>query len=346
MKLINPAVLQPGDVVGIVAPSSGLAGVFPHRAERGEAMLREIGLQVKYGTYARQVRGYVSGTPEERASDIHAAFTDPEVKAILCTIGGNHANQVLKHLDFACIAANPKIFIGYSDITILHYAFAAKAHLQTFYGPALLPEFGEYPTMLPYTRDYFCKAVMQTDPVGSVAPSRQWTDEFLDWSSKEDQTRARHLKKNEGYEWWQEGRVEAAIFGGTIPTVNHLAGTEYWIDPHGMIFFIDIPEGNNPEEPFAVSELDAFLADLDNLGVFDCIAGLIIGRPYRYADNDVAALRDIIARYTQGKGYPILYNANIGHASPVITIPMGARVRLNSAKNEFAILEAGVRSGS
>ncbi len=342
MNLINPKKISVGDTIGIVAPSSGLAALFPHRVEQGKKILEKLGFKVKFAKNSLKREGYVSTSPQERADDIHEMFQDQNVKAIICTIGGNHANQVLKYLDFELIKTNPKIFIGYSDITVLHFAFAKKAKLRTFYGPCIISEFGEYPQILPYTLEYFQKAVMRPEPIGIITTSATWTDEFLDWFKKEDLKRSRQMYKHQGYEWWRKGTAEAEIFGGTIPTINHLLGSEYWIDLKGKILFIDLPEGDLPGTPFSQSWLDSFLADLDNVGVFANIKGLVIGRPYCYKETEIKILKKMINYYTISYHYPILYNVNIGHASPIITLPMGVRVRLKSEKNEFQILEKAI----
>ena len=341
MNLTNPPKLNKGDTIGIISPSAGLAPLFPHRIEKGKNMLKQLGFKVVFSKNALKQSGYVSASAQDRADDIHQMFRDKKIKAIICTIGGNHANQVLKYLDFGLIRHKPKIFVGYSDITVLHYAFAKLSKLRTFYGPCLMPEFGEYPQILSYTLEYFQKALMETKPIGKVDPSPKWTDEFLDWFGKKDQKRPRKMFKNSGYEWWQRGSSVGTIFGGTIPTINHLLGSRYWIDLRNKIFFIDIPEGD-PGKPFSPPLLDSFLADLYNIEVFKNIKGLIIGRPYCYKDEDIKILKNIIKYYTCDFNYPILYNANIGHASPIITVPMGVRVRLDSEKNEFRILENGV----
>jgi len=148
--------------------------------------------------------------------------------------------------------------------------------------------------------------------------------------------------KSDGYEWLVEGKASGEIIGGCVPSINHLAGTAYWIDPKGKIFFIDIPEGHEFEKGLSVDSLDSYLADLDNLKVFEKISGLIVGRPYNYTAQDEEDLKRVIKHYAGGYGYPILFNANIGHASPIITIPMGAGTNLDSSKNSFEIPEAGV----
>lgn len=341
-NLQNPAKLQKGDTVSIVAPSSGLAGLFPHRLEKGIGMLEEMGFRVLVSKHAREQHGWVSDSPQNRAQDLHKAFSNSKVKAVICSIGGNHANQILKYLDYNLIKENPKIFLGYSDITVLHYAIAAQAKLRTFYGPCVISEFGDHPEILPYTREYFDKALLSDRPVGDIVASKEWTDEFLDWFEKKDLERPRVMHASNGHEWWRKGVVEAPIWGGAVPSINHMAGTDYWVDPMGTIFFIDIPEGD-PGKPHSQSWLDSFFADLDNLGVFSSIKGLIIGRPYGYGESEHSVLKDIIQRYTEGYDYPILYNANIGHTAPIITVPLGSKAILDSSQDTFSIQESGVK---
>ncbi|HBO16810.1 MAG: hypothetical protein UR69_C0001G0225 [Candidatus Moranbacteria bacterium GW2011_GWE2_35_2-] len=341
MNLIIPKKLKKGDIIGIVSPSAGLGPIFPHRIEQAKKNLLKLGFNIKYAKNSLKNNGYVSASGKERADDIHEMFLDKEVKAIITTIGGDHSNQVLKYLNFDVIRDNPKIFIGYSDITVLHMAFAVKANLRTYYGPCIISEFGEYPEVLPYTLEYFEKGVMDNKVIGNVNQSNSWTWEFLDWFEKKDQTRARKLTPSKGYEWWKKGKAQGQIFGGCIPSMNHLTGTEYWVDFKNKIMFIDIPE-SSPGEKFPLADLDSFLADIDNIGVFKDIKGLIIGRPYFYNEDDNKELRKIIDYYTKKYNYPILFNANIGHVSPIMTLPLGAKVMLDSRNNIFEIKESGV----
>jgi muramoyltetrapeptide carboxypeptidase len=340
-NLLIPRHLEKGGTIGIVAPSSGLAGLFPHRTEQGVRMLEEMGFKVVVAPHARECEGWASSTPENRAADLNAMFASKDIDLILCTIGGNHANQIVKLIDFDLVKKNPKIFLGYSDITVLHYALASQAGLRTYYGPCLISEFAEFPKMLPYTRSWFEKVLMDDRPAEKIEAPQEWTNEFLDWFAKKDLERPRAMQPHQGYEWWRQGKAAAPIWGGAIPSINHMAGTKYWVDPAGTIFFIDIPEGG-PGQRMAQSDIDAYLADLDNLGVFTSIAGLVIGRPYQYGEEETKILKAMIERYTKGADYPILYNAAIGHTAPIITVPLGARALIDSAANTFAFEQKGV----
>lgn len=339
-ELVSPKQLQKGDLISIVSPSAGLGELFPHRIKDGIRALERMGFRVKVEKNALNRKGWVSGTVEERVGDLHSAFSDHEVKCVMASIGGDHSNQLLKHIDYGLIRKNPKIFIGYSDISVLHYALQSKSGLRTFYGPCLISELGEYPDVLDYTKDSFMKTLVDGSS-GEICASKEWTDDFLDWFNEENHTRKRILHPSSGYVWWREGRAEGRILGGCIPSINHTLGTEYWIDPQGTLFFIDVPEGG-PGEPIDMATLDSFFADLDNAKVFENIVGLIIGRPYRFSEELQVELKEIVLKYAGSYDYPILYNANIGHCAPSITLPFGVLAELDSSRNLFLVAESWV----
>lgn len=342
-NLKKPKRLVPGDTIGIIAPSAGNAHLFPHRIDNAIKCLENLGYKTKFAQHSLKNKDYISANTEERVSDIHEMFKDKTVSAIICTIGGDHSNQLLKLLDFDILRKNPKIFMGYSDISVLHYAFMKKANIQTFYGPCIMTQFGEYPDILDYTLEYFNKAVTSIQPIGEINSSKNWTSEILDWTTKKDLERPRKLEPSQGYQWLKKGKASGKIIGGCVPSINHLSGTEYWIDPLNCIFLVDIPEGHEFGKGLAISDLDSYFADLDNLGVFHKIKGLIVGRPYNYSEEEYTKLKEIILYYTEKYNYPILLDANIGHSDPMITIPLGVKVSLDSEKNFFSIDESGVQ---
>lgn len=335
MKLVVPNSLKKGDTIGFISPSSGPALLAIHRVERAKEAFEKMGYKVRIASHALSSRGYISASIEERVSDIHDLFNDDNVKAIMCTIGGNNSNHLLRYLDYSLIKKHPKIFIGYSDITVLHYALLSQTDLATYYGPCAMTQFGEFPRVLDYTLRFFQNEIVNEKyrvNAYDIPASDKWTDEFLDWFKKKDLTRARKLKKNEGYEWLREGVGHGPILGGAILSVNHLAGTKYWVDPKDSIFFLDIlQEGGLLNE----SAVDALLTDLFNMGVFDSLNGLIISRPTGYTEEGTLRLKEIIKGYTavSQKKYPILFNANIGHADPIITIRYGRKFLLDSSAN-------------
>lgn len=338
-NFVIPAKLRKGDTVGFISPSAGSAPFAIHRIEKAADTFKKMGYKVKFSQNALKNNGYISAPAKDRASDMHQMFKDTEVKMIIATIGGNHSNQLLKYLDFDLIAKNPKIFMGYSDIAVLHYAIQTQCNLATYYGPCAMTQFGEYPNILDYTLKYFNHEISDSEHKNSylISPSEYWTEEVLNWFEKEDMKRPRKLEKNSGYQWLAEGKERGEISGGCVPSINHLAGTKYWPDPKDKIYFIDIPEGDSLNKGISISELDSFLADLDNIGLFGSIKGLIVGRPYHYSFEKVTELKNVILKYAGKKNYPILYNVNIGHTDPIITVRYGAMAELNSSKNFFRI---------
>ena len=224
--MIIPERLKKGNTIGIISPSFGGAGMFAHRYEKAVEVLNKISLNVKPAKNALKSSGYVSSSIQDRVDDIHEMFSDLSVSAIICSIVGNHSNQLLQYLDYDLIAKNPKPFIGFSDITVLHYALLKFANLQTFYGPALITQFGEYPEVFDFTLEHFMKAMFDRE-FGRITPSEYHTDEFLDWSLKLDLTRKRDVTINKGYEWANPGYAKGELIGGCLGSLNHLLGTKY-----------------------------------------------------------------------------------------------------------------------
>lgn len=271
---VKPARVRPGDTVAIISPSFGAVGAWPHRAARGVAYLEALDLKVRMMPNAGRNDGWTSSPVQARVDDIHAAFLDDEVSVVLASIGGNHSNQLLPHLDYDLIRSHPKIFQGYSDITVLDWALFQWAGLSTFHGPALVPELGEFPDVLEYTDRWLRAAWFGEGPI-AFEPATDWTDEFLDWDQRVDLTRPRRLRKSEGWITVREGAAEGWLLGGCLETICwHLKGSTAWIDPAGAILFLEMSE----EAP-SPAHVDSYLTDLDDLGVFRGAAGMVVGRP-------------------------------------------------------------------
>lgn len=335
--MIRPRELRKGDTIGIVSPSWGGAHQFPHRVKQGIRHLQSMGFQIKIAPHALNQRGFVSDTPENRAEDIHLMFTDPDVKAILSAIGGDHSCHLLPLLDFTLIQNNPKIFIGFSDIHVLNVAIWQKTGLVTFNGPSLLTDFAEYPRMFEYTEQYFLRAVASSSPVGVIEASPFWTEEFLDWGEKKDLERPRILQPSTGWVWLKTGRAEGRMIGGCLESLQHLRGTEFWPEWNDAILSIETSE----EKP-GPETVDSLLMDYENMGVFRKLRGLIVGRPMRYSPEEKHQLYERILERTKGYSFPIIANMDFGHTAPSFTIPLGCRARIDGYERSFAMIEAAV----
>jgi muramoyltetrapeptide carboxypeptidase len=334
--MIIPNKLQIWDTIWIISPSAWLCSIFPHRVNAWVKMLEKIWFKVKFAKNSKENLGYVSTTIQERVDDIHEMFLDKDVNAIICSIWWNHSNQLLKYIDYEIIKNNPKIFIWYSDITVLHYAFLSQADLQTFYWPCLIPEFWEFPEMLDYSRKYFLEAVFKIWNI-KIEKINYYTDELLNWITKEDLTRKRDLKEIDWFKWLRWWIVEWEIIWWCIPSINHLIWTDYWIDVKDKIFFIDIPEWHEIWKWLSIADLDAYLTDLDNLEVFSKIKWLLVSVPYWYSQKERQELENLIIRFVWNKNYVVWLNFPIWHTDPMITIPLLSKVSINSNKDKFII---------
>lgn len=335
MEARIPPPVEPGMTVALVSPSYGALGQWPHRAERGVAYLESLGLRVRTmpnAALADPHPPWVSAPPEARAEDLHEAFSDDEVGVVLCGIGGNHSNQVLPHLDFDLVASHPKVFQGYSDMSVLHWAFLRRAGLATFYGPALAPELGELGSPLPYTDRWLRAAWFRTEPL-RYEPATEWTEEFLDWDSKAD-VRPRETKPSPGWRTIRDGVAEGPVIGGCLETVCwHVFGSEDWFVPEGAIWLLE-----TSEEAPSPAHVDGYLTDLELAGVFDAAAGLLVGRPMGYAPEDVEVLWEVVEARTAGAGIPVLAGVDCGHTDPMMTIPFGVPARLDAGARTFEML--------
>jgi len=333
--LARPPRVKPGDTVAVVSPSAGAVGRWPHRVERGTRYLESLGLNVRVMPNAARIDGWVSAPPEVRVDDLHQAFSDDDVTVVLAGIGGNHSNQLVPLLDYDLIRAHPKIFQGFSDITMLHWALAKHAGLSTFYGPALVPELGEFPEVLPHT-DRYLRAAWFGDEAIVYEPAETWTDELLDWNAKLDLTRPRELRKSDGWVTIRSGVASGPLLGGCLETICwHLKGSTSWLDPTGAILFLEMSE----EAP-SPAHVDGYLIDLEQLGVFAAAAALVFALPYGYTPESTKMLWDVVARRTEASGLPVLANVETGHADPMVTLPLGAVAELDAGAKRFRLVDA------
>ncbi len=340
-NLIKPNILKKWDTIWILSPSWPIAWMIPHRFENWISYLKKMWFKVKIAKNCLKVNWYTAGSIEERINDIHELFLDNNVKAIICTIWGFHSNQLLKYIDYSIIKNNPKIFIWFSDITVLHFAFYVKSNLCTYYWPALLTQFAEYPKMLSYTEKYFYKALLSNESIWKILPSQKWTDELLNWFQKKDLDRPRKMKKNNWYEFLKKWKAEWILLWWCITSILHLRGTEYWPNFKNTLFFWEIPESScdlSKWEP--ISRIDTHLTDLELSWIFNKISWMIIWRPKWYTENDISLLKEIIYNKFINYNFPILFWIDIWHTDPIITLPIWIKWKIDSYNKSFEILES------
>lgn len=333
---IRPRRLSSGDVIGIVSPAGPVAALCPERLQRGRAHLEDLGFWTRLGVHATALHGHTAGTPKQRADDIHSMFLDPKVCAIMSTIGGMNSNQVLEWLDYDLIRENPKIFIGYSDITALLIGIYKRTGLSTFLGPAVLPQFGEA-ELHPYNRKWFEHVLCKARPAGELEPSLLCIHETLRWGVDDD--RPRRADTHAGPRVLVSGSASGPILAGNMGVILALAGTEWFPDFDGVILCIEDDEVETP------ATIDRYLTQLRQIGVFDRIAGLVIGRFHPGVGFHAKdPLDEIVLEATRGCDIPIALDLDFGHSDPMFVLPQGVQAKLELGGNvRFELSEPAVR---
>jgi len=339
IPLTLPPRVQPGDSVALVSPSWFAAGAFPHRVDRGRVYLESLGLHLKVMPNATATGDWTAGTVRQRVDDLHAAFADSDVSVVLCAIGGNHSNELVDLLDYDLIRSHSKVFQGLSDITVLHCALHHHAGLATFYGPALVTNLAEYPNVFEMTDRSMRDAWFGDAPMKySAAP--EWTDEFLDFGTKDDLTRPRQRQPGSGWLWIHPGTAQGPIRGGCIESLCwHVKGSPEWPQLDGCVLLLE-----PSEEAPSPAQVASYLTDLRRIGVMDQISGLVFSRPTNYRPDDVPLLWKVVRDATAGLEIPVLGNFDCGHSDPMLTVPLGVEVRLDSTTESFLTTTAPTAS--
>ena len=304
--LIKPPVLHAGDTVGIISPSTQVTD--PDKQQLAEQTLRYFGLKAKWAPHVRSHHAQGVATVAERVEDLHAMFADKSVNAVMCIRGGYAAGQLLADIDYSLIRSNPKIFVGYSDITALHLAIHRHAGLVTFHGPVLLSSF------TPYTQDCFRRALFSTDALGTLSnPSEATT-----------------LRPTHSSRTLHPGSARGRLIGGNLSLITSLMGTPYEIDTDGRIFFTE----DVGEEPYRI---DRMLTQLRLAGKLQRAAGIVLGEckdcgPSLY-DASFAwnmTLGEVFDDRLRGVNVPAFSGLTIGHTADQLTLPLGMMASLDA----------------
>lgn len=319
-----PKKLKSGDHIRVISPAVSLGVIPESQILRAAERLQGLGLSVSFGKNASELDNFSSSAVKSRVADLHDAFSDPSVDGILTTLGGYNANQLLRHLDYDLIQANPKVFCGFSDITVLQLAFLAKANLVTYSGPhfsTLSMELG-----LEYTLEQFASCVMSAEPL-DIKPADHWSDDM--WFADQEN---RTFHQHEGYIIVNEGVGAGQILGGNLCTFNLTQGTEYYPQLEDRILLL--------EDDFE-SSLGTFDRDLQSvlhLPDADKIRGLLIGRFQTKSDIK----RDLLIKMLKAKpelaNIPVVIEASFGHVTPFFTFPQGGRGTLSAQDGKVSFV--------
>ena len=335
--MIRPPRLPEGGTVAIVSPSWGGPAHLPDRYNRARAALESLGYQVKsmphseQGTYGK--RDWLSASPADRISDIHQAFSDPTIHMVLTSIGGNHSAQLVDALDYELITANPKPFCGYSDNTVLLHAIHQRTNMVTFYGPALLPEFGEVGGPDTEVVTHWQRTLGIAEPPGAL-PRTDWQSvEFRGDSDAQGRSRARVA--GEPRLVLRSGSAQGPLLPACLPSMRNLIGTGFEVETAGRILVLEPPEA-----PYDPELADADLAHLRLTGGLDSLAGLVVGRSDGWSVSQLAQFHESVLDAVRHTTYPVIAGVECTHSAPMMTLPIGVNGEISG--DDLIVTEAAV----
>lgn len=328
MKKIIPPKLNKGDEIRIIAPSRSMAILKDDIVNLAKARLEEIGFKVTFGKNSLKISNndLKCATINERIEDLHDAFKDKSVKAILTAIGGYNVNQLLDYIDYDLIKNNPKIICGFSDNTALVNAIYSKTGLITYSGPQFFSFGMKYG--LEYTIEYFKKIFIEEEKI-EIKSSKLWSNDK--WMKNQED---RKFINNKGMEAIQYGSGTGKIIGGNLCTLNLLQGTEYMPDLSNSILFI---EDDGETDKVFINEFDRNLQSLLHSAKGKKINGIVIGRAESISEMNKEKWKEIIDTKKQLKNIPIIINADIGHTTPIFTFPIGGEANIIANDKKISI---------
>jgi muramoyltetrapeptide carboxypeptidase len=328
---LRPRRLTRGDAVTVVSPSWQGASVFPGRAARGIADLaRWSGLCVTDQPFPA---GLAPGSRQARAEQFNAALRDPRVKGIVWMIGGVTAAELLPLVDYEAFAARPKVICGYSDATVLHHALYARTAVTTFYGPAVLSQFAEAAGTPAFTRESFLNVVLHRW-TGSYPRCADVYDEFVDWAGED---RPRVTEPARPRKVLRPGTAHGPLLAGCVPSALQLLGTPWLPDYTGHVLALEFSN----DDGYGPAQAARDLWQLRHAGLLDAVNGLAVGRPRQWTAGQRADLERLLLDVCHGLTFPIVTEFEFGHTDPVLTLPIGVPVELDS--DDLRLLEPAVR---
>lgn len=319
-----PEKLQPGDEVRVVAPARSASDIDERVLDRAKAALESLGLKVAFSknAFSRNQRG--CPTDDEKVEDLHAAFMDENVKCVLAAIGGFNSNQMLGKIDWQIIKDNPKLFGGFSDITVLNHAILAKTGLVTY----AMPNFYCFglPPEADYSLEYFRRCLFAGQPAEFVV---QQSETFYDFPWNYDETSPRQALKNNGPRVVQGGSAEGVMIGGNLCSLNLLNGTEY---------FPKIEDDSYDSIP---ETLERHVQALMQQSFFRQVKAILVGRFQGESRATDDMISDIILSKNIDSKIPVVVNLDFGHTDPKFTYPVGGKCRIVAGDGTRIVIRCG-----
>lgn len=330
--------LNVGDVIGYFSPSSPATVFAAKRFERAKQYLTEKGFHLIAGKQTSKSDFYRSGTIQERVAELNELIRNPEVRCIMSTIGGMNSNSLLPYIDYESLSKDPKIIIGYSDVTALLLGIYTQTGLVTFYGPALVASFGEFPPLVDETFSSFKEILCQgyKEQHDYKLPTH-WTDEMIEWT---EQSKAKTVYEN-NCEFSGNGYISGRMIGGNLDTILGIWGSPYMPEINsGDLLFLE----DGLKDIATVERLFAFLK-LNS--VFDRVSAVILGKHQQF-DNKGTNRQpiDVLREVLNGYHVPVVNGFDCCHTHPMLTLPIGVEVGIDFEKHQVTLLEPCVKAAN
>jgi muramoyltetrapeptide carboxypeptidase len=330
-KMNNMKRLKVGDSIGIFSPSSPITYSCPKRFERAKKYLQDKGFKIVEGNLTGKHDFYRSGSIKQRADELNDLIRNPKIKCIMSTIGGMNSNSILPFINYDEFKRNPKIIIGYSDVTAILLAIYAQTGISTYYGPALVASFGELPPFVDSTYKYFEDITIVETKIPHVFETPEyWTDERINW---ETQDRSKEERENQWITVY-EGTARGRVIGGNLNTIQGIWGSKYMPEiKYGDILFIEdsLKDAATIERGFSFLKVN---------GVFDRISGIILGKHELFDDlNTGRKPYEILLEVLGNKKLPFIADFDCCHTHPMLTLPIGCEVELDATNKKVTIVQ-------
>lgn len=310
---IKPLALKKGDLIGIISPAGPITTENKKNFEQGINILKKMGYNVVLGKYTYYNKGYLAGTDKQRAFDLMSMFKNKHIKAIFCSRGGYGTERLLDYIDFQIIKRNPKIFVGYSNITLLLNILYQFANLVTFHGPMVKDLYSYKLQSTKYNINCLFETLTVTKQGYKISPL-----------------------PSQKFKTLVPGKSQGILVGGNLTTLISTMGTKYEIDTKNKILLIE--DINEP-----VYSIDRMLTLLKNSGKLRDCNGIIIGNFTNCENSYGQTVNKILKDILIPLGKPVLLNFSAGHGQYNTTLPIGVNVELDTANCSLKILESVIR---
>jgi muramoyltetrapeptide carboxypeptidase LdcA involved in peptidoglycan recycling len=338
---VRPRRLALGDSVAVVSPSWGGPDAFPHVYDHGLAVLRAWGLRVVEYPSARATAAQLHAHPACRADDLNQAFANPDIRAVITSIGGDDSIRLLPLLDEEVIAANPKILLGYSDATTL-LALVRRLGVVTFHGPSVMAGISQLAAQPPQFGQHVRAMLFEPSASYAYPTFETFTEGYPSWRDPGEVGRINSAQPAGGWHVLQgSGSVTGELFGGCLEVLDWIRGTRAWPNRDewaGCILFVEPSE----EKPGPIL-VERILRSFGVLGVFDGVVGIAVGRGRGQSADEAAAFRRAIVAVVAGEfgrpDLPIVANLPFGHTDPQWILPLGVRAEMNLETQTLRLVE-------